>query len=162
MEQESISIVKTETKHVIGMNKLSRIKRMSYEKTHPIFWKWGGEEGESCQIEWFKELVGNNAEYICLTAESSHQVKGFIIGAIINAPKVYKPGCQTIMVDDFCVDGDNWKIIGNALIEAMKKEMDKRSIKQLVIVCGSHDDAKRDFIESTGLLAASYWYVGSV
>ena len=161
LEEQDFVVVEWKEDDINAINQLSRLKRKNYEKAQPIFWKWAGETGEKMQRNWFKKLLSCE-NYIGLTAKNSHKVKGFIIGKIIEAPEVYRPGGPTLMIDDFCVADGDWDKIGGALIAKIKSIAKDRGVVQMVVVSGSHDHSKKMFLKKMGLLSASEWFVGDV
>ena len=155
-----ISVVRAESTDVDFMNRLSKQKRLAYEKAQPQFWKWAGDSGEEIQKAWFKGLV-NDDGHICLVAKKSCEIVGFIIGKITSAPEVYAPGGQTLMIDDFCVNNRDWHHVGVALLNQIKAQARQKNVAQIVVVCGSHDRNKRSFLQKYGLSSASEWFHGS-
>lgn len=164
-----ISVRKAKEFDIANMVALSYEKRKMYEKAQPQFWKYA-ESAESSQAKWFEELL-NRDDYILLVAEyqnASEQVcdniiRGFIIGRIIEAPEVYDPGGLTTMIDDFCVvKPDLWEAVGRELILVIKKLSKDKGARQIVVVCGVHDELKRQFLKNIPLTVASEWYVGNI
>lgn len=146
---------------VSAMVALSYQKRREYEKAQPRFWKYA-QGAEEAQSEWFKELLERD-NYILLVAEANHEIAGFVIGHIMQAPKVYDPGGLTLMVDDFCVNDSNaWETIGKQLIVELKKLAKAKGVAQMLAVCGAHDELKIQFLKDLGLGITSQWYVGSI
>ncbi|MBN8827964.1 MAG: GNAT family N-acetyltransferase [Sphingobacteriia bacterium] len=148
---------------VESLVKLSRAKRLDYEKVQPIFWRYAGESGDKAQKEWFADLL-EMQDYLIFTAESKDkEIIGFIIGRLMSAPEVYNPGGLTLMIDDFCVKSETlWKTVGRALLEKIKTEAKFKAAVQIVVVCGAHDESKRRFLISQKLNIASEWFVGEV
>jgi hypothetical protein len=144
-----------------AINKLSYQKRRNHERAQPQFWKWAGESGEKAQIDWFLDLLKCN-KHICLSAKFSGKIVGFIIGKTISAPEVYSPDGLTLMIDDFCVENDEWEIIGNVLIDKIKLQAKDKGVSQILVVCGSHDVQKKLFLKKINLSIASEWFVGNV
>ena len=65
--------------------------------------------------------------------------QGFIIGNIILSPEVYSAGL-TLVIDDFCVKSDNlWLTTGKELLEKCQKKAKSMGVKQILVVCGNHD-----------------------
>ena len=141
---------------------LSYKKRRSYEKAQPQFWKYAGDVAEESQSKWFKELLSRD-DYIMLSTKNNGQIVGFIIGRLIPAPEVYNPGGLTLMVDDFCVKNEaDWHSVGRKLIDEIKSKAAAKGAAQILVVCGAHDKAKRQFLKIIGLTTASEWYVGGI
>lgn len=140
---------------------LSHQKRCDYEKAQPQFWKHA-DGAKEAQAKWFEELLLQDHS-ILLIAQSQNKLQGFIIGRIISAPEVYNPGGLTLMIDDFCVAyPSEWQVIGGKLLAELNQLSQKRGAVQVVVVCGAHDEFKRDFLKKSGLNIASEWYVGRI
>lgn len=141
---------------------LSKAKRLAYEKAQPQFWKYAGDTAEISQAEWFKALL-THYDHVMLTAICHEQIVGFIIGKLIPAPEVYDLGGLTLMIDDFCFeDKAGWYEIGCKLIQEIKTISKMKEAKQILVVCGAHDEPKHSFLKSIGLTVASEWYVGGI
>lgn len=147
----------------LAMVLLSKAKRLAYEKAQPQFWRYAGEEGDSTQRQWFKELL-EDKNYVMFTAESdTKEILGFVIGKLMPAPEVYNPGGLTLMVDDFCVQFENlWQSVGHELIEEIKTAAKVKGATQIVVVCGAHDLPKRKLLSEQNLSIASEWFVGGI
>jgi hypothetical protein len=142
--------------------RLSYIKRLSYEKAQPQFWKYAGGSAEDSQAKWFSELLTQD-DYIILTAVYHDVIVGFIIGKLMPAPEVYNPGGLTLMIDDFCVKTESdWVSVGGLLVTEIKNCAKAKDAAQILVVCGVHDDQKRIFLKNMGLTVASEWYVGGI
>lgn len=102
-------------------------------------------------------------DHVLLIAESQNKVVGFIIGRIMNAPEVYNPGGQTLMIDDFCVSASSqWESTCGKLLAELQKIAKLKGAEQTLVVCGAHDEPKREFLRKCGLNVASEWYVGTI
>lgn len=146
-----------EVTDIAEMVELSRKKRLEYEKVQPRFWKYK-KGAEDVQVKWFKEFLEKD-DCLLLVAKSDDRVVGFAIGSIIQAPEVYDPGGLTLMIDDFCVDTpENWNTIGSKLIEEIKKLSKAKDVVQILVVCGAHDEQKRQLLKNLGLNVISEWY----
>jgi ribosomal protein S18 acetylase RimI-like enzyme len=140
---------------------LSRIKRLDYAKAQPQFWKYA-EGAEDVQQKWFEELIIRD-DHICLVAECDSDIVGFIIGRLVKAPEVYDSGGLTLMIDDFCVSSSNeWASVGRDLLGELQKLAKEKGASQTLVVCGAHDQNKREFLRGVGLDVASEWYVGGI
>lgn len=134
---------------------LSYKKRRQYEKEQPQFWRYAGERAEISQAKWFKELINLN-DYICLTAIYNEKIIGFIIGQLIESPEVYNPEGPALKIDDFCIEEEsNWGIVGKMLINEVKKLEKAKGVVQVLVVCGTADILKSDFLKDQGLTIAS-------
>ena len=140
---------------------LSYSKRRAYEKAQPQFWRYA-EGAEELQSKWLSELLSRD-DYILLVAATENKVLGFIIGQLVKAPEVYNPGGLTLMIDDFCVEtAADWSSIGDALLTKLKQLAKEKSVTQLVLVTGHHDEPKREFLRDSGLACVSEWYLGEI
>jgi len=146
-------------KDIKNMVALSDLKRSEYEKYQPQFWK-KAENANEIQAKWFKELLIRE-DHIILIAQENEELIGFVVGRLIKAPEVYNPGGMTLMIDDFCVkSSDLWIEVGGKLIEKLKELA--IGAAQILVVCGHHDELKKEFLKKIGLSIASEWYVGSI
>ncbi len=146
---------------VPAMVLLSHEKRMNYEKTQPQLWRHA-EGAEEAQTKWFSELM-EQEDHILLIAESENTIVGFVIGGIIKAPEVYDPSGLTLMVDDFCVSSTgHWQSVGNKLLVELQRLAKTEGATQILVVCGAHDEPKRQFMKDARLTIASEWYVGEI
>lgn len=150
-----MNIETAEGADISNMVKLSAIKRKAYANAQPVFWR-KHPNADSNQEKWFAKLL-NDEQYIALVATQDKQLVGFIIGHIIDAPDVYEPGGKTLYVDDFCVS-DQWTNTGQLLLEAIVEVGTVKDCCQLLVVCGSHDEAKKSFLENTGYRCINHWF----
>lgn len=156
-----IKITAASSNDVPSMLVLSYQKRRAYEKAQPQFWRYAGEQAEEAQAKWFQGLL-KRKDHILLVAKSSNEIVGFIIGQLKNAPEVYNPGGLTLFIDDFCVQNNEWNIIGNSLIKHIKEQAKERGASQILVVCGVHDKPKQTFLNHLNLAVASEWHVGVI
>ncbi len=160
--KEDIFIRPSQVNDIQIIVEMSYQKRRDYEKAQPQFWKYAGPEAERSQVKWFDELLVHD-DHIMLTAESNQKIVGFIIGKLIPAPAVYKPGGLTLMIDDFCVQTEDlWPLVGGKLLERIKRQAKSKGVAQILVVCGAHDKAKRRFLMNQNLSIASEWFVGGI
>lgn len=139
------------------MVQLSHEKRLAYEKIQPFFWQHA-EQAESIQTEWFTTLLHDD-KAILLVAESSQIIIGFIIGHLSKAPGVYHQDGLTLTIDDFCVqESTQWESVGAQFLSEIKIMAHQKNAVQMVIVCGAHDQAKRNFLKKWKLSLVSEWY----
>ena len=156
-----ISISTACEKDIQTMVNLSYCKRRRYEKANPKFWKYA-EGAEEIQTQWFKSLL-EKEDFIILTAYLKEKIVGFIIGQIIEAPKVYNPLGLTLKIDDFCVSSSMmWHLIGGKLINKAKQLSKEKGAQQILVVCGAHDRYKRQFLKNLKLTITSEWYTGEI
>ncbi len=157
-----IVVRKASTNDVPDMVKLSYDKRRTYEKAQPQFWRYAGSKAEEIQKKWFEELILQD-DYIVLIAEIEYNIVGFVIGRIIKSPEVYDPGGLTLMIDDFCVEVPiKWQSVGYKLIDELKQLAKIKNIVQILVVCGTHDKSKKNFLKNINLICTSEWYVGKI
>lgn len=140
---------------------LSDKKRTDYEQTQPQFW-CRAEKANKEQTKWFEFLIARGIGTF-LVAEVQNHVVGFIRGQLENAPEVYDPGGPTLMIYHFCVENsDLWPTIGRQLLQELKTRCKQEGASQVVVVSGSHDAPKRQFLKTQGLGIASEWFVGEI
>ncbi len=146
---------------VSSMIALSDQKRSSYEQAQPQFWRRAEKANEE-QAKWFEWLLSKNI-HIFLVAEMNHQIVGFIMGELKSAPEVYDPRGLTLMIDDFCVESPElWSTAGGQLLCELQHQAKKRGAVQTLVVCGHHDEPKRQFLKREGLMLTSEWYVKEI
>jgi GNAT superfamily N-acetyltransferase len=140
------------------MVELSERKRMEYEAHQPVFWR-KARDSAARQGAYFAHLL-DRPGIVVLVAEAA-AVDAFVIGSVVPAPPVYDPGGLTCMIDDFVVrEPGRWHDLGAALLAALAAHARERGAVQMAVVCGSHDESKRDLLRAAGLSVASVWYVG--
>ena len=148
-----ISIKKANLQDIDWMVKLSYQKRTNYQNAKPDFWKMATDSNE-VQSEYFSNII-NDDSYIALVCDCK---TAFIIGNIIQPPKVYNSGL-TLMIDDFCIENNcKWDIHGRNLLDEIIKIAKSRDISQIIAVSGDHDIEKNLFLEKHGLICMSRWY----
>ncbi len=142
---------------IVWMVNLSHSKRTAYEKYQKQFWKMA-KNSDEIQAEWFEELLEQD-DIIALADENKN---GFIIGKLITPPEVYDAGL-TLMIDDFCVAKESlWSSVGGELITEIKKIAKSKNAKQILVVSGSDDEEKNNFLREEKLAIASNWYVQGI
>jgi hypothetical protein len=47
-------------------------------------------------------------------------------------------------------------------IEKISADLAEQLCRQILVVCGVHDEPKRGFLTNMGLAVASEWYVGTI
>lgn len=159
--KEIFSIRKALETDIPAMVDLSYVKRHAYEKVQPQFWKQA-ENANECQTKWFKKIL-QKEDHVMLVAEFQQKIIGFIIGGLMVAPEVYNPGGQTLLIDDFCVSRPSmWKSVGSQLISELTQIAKTKGAVQTLVVCGGHDEPKRQFLKSLRLTKVSEWFVGEI
>ncbi len=157
---QKISVRPSVHEDIQAMVRLSKEKRLSYEKVQPTFWRYAGPKAEVAQTTWFETLLTRD-DIIMLTAtDENHTIVGFIIGQLTKAPDVYDPLGLTLLVDDFCVAHEHdWDSIGGKFLQTIKDLAREKGATQAVIVCGAHDIPKRNVLHSNGFNVTSEWFV---
>lgn len=145
------------------MSRLSKAKRLAYEKAQPKFWAHAGEKGDEIQKAWFKELLDNPEYLLFIAKDLNQQCMGFVIGKLMQSPQVYNPGGLTLLIDDFCVATDAlWSSVGLQLLKQIKKHSKEKGAIQVIVVCGHHDKLKAKFLNENKLNIVSDWYLGDM
>ena len=141
---------------------LSEIKRSTYEKFQPSFWK-KNPDSQQIQRQYFAELLTDSK----IIALALNDKSGFIIGKIIDAPAVYDAGL-TLMIDDFCIvnnysyNSNPWLYFGQILLDEIIKIAKVKGIKQILVVSGNHDADKTEFLTKNNLAIASLWLTKTI
>ncbi len=150
-------IYKSTISDISWMVNLSHKKRQEYSKAQPNFWKMA-KNSDVVQAAWFEEEIDKeNVIFLC-----ANDKKGFVIGKIIDAPKVYDAG-PTLMIDDFCVESSElWLTVGLSLLTEIIFQAKSKGVSQIVVVCGDHDLKKLELLEKTNLSAASKWHTKTI
>ena len=137
---------------------LANAKRLEYETYQPVFWRVAADAIVQ-QTDHIASQI-TDEEVITLVATSESKVVGFVIGRLVSAPPVYKPGGLTCSIDDFVVNENNlWETVGVALLRQVRKAALSRGAAQLVVVCGHLDEPKKKMLEKSSLTIASEWWV---
>lgn len=141
---------------------LSEIKRSTYEKFQPNFWK-KNPDSQQIQRQYFAELLTDSK----IIALALNDKSGFIIGKIIDTPAVYDAGL-TLMIDDFCIvnnysyNSNPWLYFGKILLDEIIKIAKVKGIKQILVVSGNHDADKTEFLTKNNLAIASLWLTKTI
>ena len=160
-EVPSAHIRRATTADVSSMVALSDKKRSAYEQAQPQFWRRAEKANEE-QAQWFEWLLSKDI-HILLVVEMNGQIAGFIMGKLKSAPEVYDPGGLTLMIDDFCVESPElWRTVGRQLFSELQQQAKERGAVQTLVVCGHHDESKRQFLKREGLMLTSEWYVKEI
>ena len=161
MNNQDFKIRVAQRRDIPAMVALSYTKRRDYEKAQPQFWRYA-EGAEEVQTKWFTELLTKD-DHMLLVAKIDEQVAGFVIGRLMKAPEVYDPQGLTLMIDDFCIEeNQKWQEVGGLLLAELRKLGKEQGASQVLVVCGAHDEPKRQFLRDLGLNVASEWYVGGI
>jgi hypothetical protein len=141
---------------------LSYLKRKSYESAQPLFWKSAGEGANKLQQKWFEELLRSSDSVFLVACNRDTKVIGFVIAQLKAPPEVYSPPGLTCLIDDFCVENQEWDRIGRPLMAHLRIAVSKLGAGQWLLVSGAHDTAKNAFLQSLPLSPASFWFTGPV
>ena len=137
---------------------LANAKRLEYETYQPVFWRVAAD-AIAQQTDHIASQI-TDEEVITLVATSESKVVGFVIGRLVSAPPVYKPGGLTCSIDDFVVNENNlWETVGADLLRQVRKAALSRGAAQLVVVCGHLDEPKKKMLEKSSFTIASEWWV---
>jgi len=140
------------------MVELSERKRMEYERYQPVFWR-KAEDSREKQAPFFRSQL-TKPNVIALAHEGLEVVDGFVIGVLVASPPVYDPGGLTCLVDDFVVaNKEDWKRIGTALLNEVKRRALEMGAAQAVVFCGHLDEPKRALMASLGFSIATEVFV---
>jgi GNAT superfamily N-acetyltransferase len=141
------------------MAELAERSREEYRHHAPVFHrpKPGASEGHRAYLA---GQIDDAETHIALVHEADDaHVDAFLIAALVDAPPVYDPGGQTLLVDDFVVEEPAlWALVGRSLLDAAIAAAEPRGAVQSVVVCGPHDRPKRDMLLHTGHFVASEWF----
>ncbi len=146
---------------IIEMAKMADQKRRHYEQWQPLFHR-PAADAKARHSAYLSGLL-HHENSLLLVAEDRGTVLGFLLGEFRNAPPVYEPGGQILLVDDFVVREEPlWPTIGAALLKAAKERARGQGAVLANVVCGPKDQAKRRVLEAEGLGVASEWWVGEL
>lgn len=146
------------TSDVERMVRLADLKRREYERHAPVFQRPAPNAME-VHRPWFEKLVEDQDVGTFVHEDSAGEVDGFLTITLGPAPPVYDPGGLSSLVDDFAVSSsDRWRSAGAALLEAGKRWAQDHGAVQVVVVCGPHDEPKREVLQAAGLYVASEWF----
>jgi hypothetical protein len=125
---------------------LGEAKRREYQTYSPTFWRISATPRET----FAPFLTGQieKPEHVALVHEESGQVDGCLIAN------------RDGYVDDYMVASPNlWPTVGAGLLTAASRELRRRGIENLLVVCGRGDEPKRTALMSLGLRSTHNWYV---
>lgn len=138
---------------------LAEIRREDYEQAQPQFWRRAVNAVE-VHRPWLAQMV-RDPNVISLVANSVDRgLTGYAFGTVVPSPPVYAPGGPTGLIDDFQLrDPGEWAVLGVELLAAARQRLAALGVAQIVVVCGQHDQPKREALDLAGLSLASEWYV---
>ncbi len=138
---------------------LAAMKRAQYVDYQPRFHRPDARARE-VQAPYFEGLIASS-ETIVLVDEEEGAIDGFIIARTGPAPPVYDPGGLTTGVDDFADRRPElWPIVGRALLDAVRSRVRDQGAVQVVVVCGPHDQLKREMLFEADLTVVTEWFSG--
>ena len=140
---------------------LANSKRLEYETYQPVFWRVA-PDAIAQQRDYLASQIANE-EVVTFVATLQGKLVGFVIGRLVSAPPVYKPGGLTCSIDDFVVNKDDlWETVGVDLLNQVRKVAVSKGAVQMVVVCGHHDESKKKALEKSSLTIASEWWVAPI
>jgi hypothetical protein len=143
---------------VLGIGALADRRRAEYELAQPVFWRRAPDAVER-HLPWLSGLVADPA-VVSLVAVTGASLDGYVFASVVAAPPVYDPGGPTGVIDDFAVaDPALWTSAGRDLLDALRGHLADRGVAQIVVVCGHHDQPKRQALLAAGMTVASEWFV---
>jgi hypothetical protein len=141
---------------------LAETRRVDYEQAQPQFWR-RAVNAVDVHRPWVAEMVRNPDVVSLVALDGDRRLVGYVFGTVVPSPPVYAPGGPTGLIDDFQIaDPGEWATIGVELLVAARERLAALGVVQIVVVCGQHDQPKREALGSAGLAIASEWYVQSI
>ncbi len=138
---------------------LAETRRVDYERAQPQFWRRSVDAVE-VHRPWLAEMVRDPDVVSLVALDGDRGLAGYAFGTVVAAPPVYAPGGPTGLIDDFQVaDTGEWSTLGVELLAAARERLAALGVVQIVVVCGRHDQPKREALGTAGLSIASEWYV---
>jgi hypothetical protein len=141
---------------------LAETRRVDYEQAQPQFWRRAVDAVE-VHRPWLAQMVRDPNVVSLVAVSGDRGLAGYAFGTVVPSPPVYAPGGPTGLIDDFQIaDPGDWPVLGVELLAAARQRLAALGVAQIVVVCGQHDQPKRDALVLAGLSAASEWYVQPV
>lgn len=138
---------------------LAETRRVDYEQAQPQFWR-RAVNAVAVHRPWLAEMVRDPDVVSLVALDADRGLIGFAFGTVVLSPPVYAPVGPTGLIDDFQIaDPAQWATLGVELLAVARERLAARGVAQLVVVCGQHDQAKRQALALAGLSVASEWYV---
>lgn len=138
---------------------LAEHRRVEYELAQPQFWRRAADALDKHR-PWIAAQVASDDVISLVEPGSGADLAGFVLATMVGAPPVYDPGGPTGLIDDFAVsEASLWGSTGRRLLEEALRRLRGRGATQVTVVCGHHDQAKRQVLADSGLSIASEWYV---
>jgi hypothetical protein len=139
-----------------AMVSLIEARRAAYEPYQPIFWRRAKNSARSTRL-YYRFLLWRRSSVV-LVACVRGSIAGFLIARVSKAPPVYDPGGPTATIDDFAVGSDAWMTVGDALLSAALSIGRRAGWRQVIVVCGAHDEPKTAFLRDRGLGVTTNWW----
>lgn len=125
---------------------LGEAKRREYQTYSPTFWRISATPREAFAP--FVQSQIEKSEHVALVHEENWEVDGYLIAD------------RDGYVDDYTVASPElWPMVGAGLLTAASRELRRRGIENLLVVCGRGDGPKRTALMSLGLRSTRKWYV---
>ena len=142
-----------------AVSRLTELRRERYEGYQPVFWR-RSESSRAIHEDFLRDELAKD-DLLAYVLEIDGEVCGFVAGRFVGAPRVYAPGGETLLIDDFVVEpSEDWIHLGPALLARIWEDCQSANAAQVVVVCGHRDDDKRQMLGNVGLSIASEWWVG--
>jgi GNAT superfamily N-acetyltransferase len=137
---------------------LADTSRRAYEPHAPVFWRPAAKAIE-LHRPWLAGLVEDESAGTFVHEGADGGLDGFIVATLVPSPPVYEPGGESAQIDDFVVTPpDRWVTVGAELLRTATAWAAERGAVQVVVVCGHHDEVKRQLLRDSGLFVASEWF----
>jgi hypothetical protein len=141
---------------------LAETRREDYEQAQPQFWR-RAENAVGIHRPWLAEMVRDPDVVSLVALDGDRGLAGYAFGTVASSPPVYAPGGPTGLIDDFQIaDPAEWGGLGVQLLVAARERLAARGVAQIVVVCGRHDQPKREALALAGLSVASEWYTQTI
>jgi hypothetical protein len=138
---------------------LAETRRVDYEQAQPQFWRRAVDAVE-VHRPWLAEMVRDPDVVSLVALDGDQRLAGYAFGTVVPSPPVYAPGGPTGLIDDFQIaDQGEWATLGVELLSTARQRLAALGVVQIVVVCGQHDQPKREALALAGLSIASEWFV---
>lgn len=138
--------------HIVALSAEVRARLAIFD---PHFWRPHDAANET-QLAWFAYLL-KDPGHVVLVAELDREgeLHGFVIGRLMDAPPVYDPGGQSVMVDDFA-----WRspAVSKELLAAVRAWAVAQGAVTLVVVTAAADQDRKEVLAEADLHATSEWW----
>ena len=142
---------------VQAMSQLLAVKREQLETFEPVMWR-PSEAAAKLTPAFFAHQLGQ-PNVIARAAEDSGRMLGFVIGVLQDAPPVFSPGGQSVLIDDFAVsEGPEADAAASGLLDAAINEARARGAIQIIAIAAARDERAVKWLEAKKLHVASQWW----